>query len=221
MENNKKIIWITCLSRADSRAPEKRGYPHNIFIISPWKGIYICCGYSLEVPRWVTSNEYSQHTFWWRNKKNTSKFQLRKCPVWSYELCVCYKNPLYIFFMTHCHWAHISCHNYTEIYICYLCFKIYVKFYFNLNVLIARCLLYVLTHVWCLLSKLYARNYCHCFIPVIWDNQCFVTVAHCQCNCGLLVSLNKEFLPQNWRKIKQKLKTKNDLALNKGVCGLC
>ena len=30
----------------------------------------ICCGYSLEVPLWGTSNEYLQHMFLWRNKKN-------------------------------------------------------------------------------------------------------------------------------------------------------
>ena len=29
----------------------------------------ICCGYSLEVPLWGTSNEYPQHIFLWRNKK--------------------------------------------------------------------------------------------------------------------------------------------------------
>ena len=28
------------------------------------------CGYSLEAPRWGASNEYSQHMFSWRNKKN-------------------------------------------------------------------------------------------------------------------------------------------------------
>ena len=30
----------------------------------------IHCGYSLEVPRWGASNEYPQHMFLWRNKKN-------------------------------------------------------------------------------------------------------------------------------------------------------
>ena len=34
----------------------------------------LCCGYSLEVPHWGTSNEYPQHRFSWKNKKtiNTS-----------------------------------------------------------------------------------------------------------------------------------------------------
>ena len=30
----------------------------------------ICHGYSLKVPQWGTSNEYPQHMFLWRNKKN-------------------------------------------------------------------------------------------------------------------------------------------------------
>ena len=30
----------------------------------------VCCGYSLEAPHWGTSNEYPQHMFSWRNKKN-------------------------------------------------------------------------------------------------------------------------------------------------------
>ena len=35
---------------------------------------YICCGYSLEVPWQGTSNEYPQHMFLWRNKKNIRTF---------------------------------------------------------------------------------------------------------------------------------------------------
>ena len=30
----------------------------------------LCCGYSLEAPRRGASNEYPQHKFSWRNKKN-------------------------------------------------------------------------------------------------------------------------------------------------------
>ena len=40
----------------------------------------ICCGYSLEVPHWGTSNEYPQHMFWCRNKKNINKFHMNKAP---------------------------------------------------------------------------------------------------------------------------------------------
>ena len=36
----------------------------------------ICCGYSLEAPRWGASNEYQQHIFSWRNKK---KYQYLFC----------------------------------------------------------------------------------------------------------------------------------------------
>ena len=41
----------------------------------------ICCGYSLEVPHWGTSNEYPQHMFLWRNKKNIF---LDNPLIWSY-----------------------------------------------------------------------------------------------------------------------------------------
>ena len=34
----------------------------------------ICCGYSLEVPWRGTFNEYPQHKFSWRNKKNINTF---------------------------------------------------------------------------------------------------------------------------------------------------
>ena len=44
-----------------------------------------CCGYSLEVPHRGTSNEYPQHMFLWRNKKNISIFLLKK--VLYLELC--------------------------------------------------------------------------------------------------------------------------------------
>ena len=36
-----------------------------------------CCGYSLEVPPWGTSNEYPQHMFLWRNKKNFPRIVTR------------------------------------------------------------------------------------------------------------------------------------------------
>ena len=46
---------------------DKEGYSVNIFLISPEN---ICCGYSLEAPQQGASDEYSQHMFLWRNKKN-------------------------------------------------------------------------------------------------------------------------------------------------------
>ena len=45
----------------------------------------ICCGYSLEVPQRGASNEYSQHMFSSRNKKNIATFWLKKAPY--QELC--------------------------------------------------------------------------------------------------------------------------------------
>ena len=36
----------------------------------------IHCGYSLEAPHLGASDEYPQHMFLWRNKKDTSTFQV-------------------------------------------------------------------------------------------------------------------------------------------------
>ena len=101
------------------------GYPHNIFLISPWKHMlwllirsawqyfsYLstktCCGYSLEVPCQGTSNEYPQHMFSWRNKKNISIFGLRrKCSLSGAMFIAqdenfCYSKFLIFFFLFHC-----------------------------------------------------------------------------------------------------------------------
>ena len=40
----------------------------------------ICCGYALEVPCSGATNEYPQHMFSWRNKKNINTFGLKKAP---------------------------------------------------------------------------------------------------------------------------------------------
>ena len=51
---------------------------------STWKMFFlflqenICCKYSLEVPRQAPSNEYPQHMFSWRNKKNINNFRIKK-----------------------------------------------------------------------------------------------------------------------------------------------
>ena len=47
---------------------------------------HICCGYSLEAPRRGASNEYPQHMFSSRNKKNIDTFWLKKAPY--QELCI-------------------------------------------------------------------------------------------------------------------------------------
>ena len=36
----------------------------------------ICCGYSLEVPQWGTSNEYPQHMFLWKIRKIIAELSL-------------------------------------------------------------------------------------------------------------------------------------------------
>ena len=40
----------------------------------------ICCGYSLEAPQRGASNEYPQHMFLSRNKKDISIFRMKKAP---------------------------------------------------------------------------------------------------------------------------------------------
>ena len=46
----------------------------------------VCCGYSLEAPRWGASNKYPQHMFSWKNKKNINIFPEKKVPY--LELCL-------------------------------------------------------------------------------------------------------------------------------------
>ena len=62
-----------------------RGGMHIIFFL--FLDEYICCGYSLEVPRQGTSNEYPQHMFLLRNKKDISIFWMKKAP---YLLLCCH-----------------------------------------------------------------------------------------------------------------------------------
>ena len=52
---------------------DKKGYQEIVFLFL-YKNI--CCGYSLEAPRRGTSNEYPQHMFLSRNKKNIDTFWL-------------------------------------------------------------------------------------------------------------------------------------------------
>ena len=46
----------------------------------------ICCGYSLEVPQWGASNEYPQHMFSLRNKKNIMWIPPLICSYGSYAV---------------------------------------------------------------------------------------------------------------------------------------
>ena len=54
---------------------DKGGYPVNNLLISPRKHML---WYSLEAPRRGASNEYPQHIFSLRNKKNINTFGLKK-----------------------------------------------------------------------------------------------------------------------------------------------
>ena len=71
------FLHITAHMFCFSIATDKRGYPHNIFLISPRKHML---WYSLEAPQQGASNEYPQHMFAWRNKKNISIFWMKKMP---------------------------------------------------------------------------------------------------------------------------------------------
>ena len=59
------ILVLKCDHVQFTLATYKRGYPHNIFLIFPWK--HNMLWYPLEAPLWGASNEYPQHMFLWRN----------------------------------------------------------------------------------------------------------------------------------------------------------
>ena len=46
----------------------------------------IGCGYSFEGPHWGPSNEYPQHIFFWRNKKNMNIFFVEKSTILELQL---------------------------------------------------------------------------------------------------------------------------------------
>ena len=71
------LVSVCYLHQSTVRGPDKGGYLVNIFI-SPQKHML---WYSLEAPWQGTSNEYPQHMFSWRNKKNTNNFGLKKAPL--------------------------------------------------------------------------------------------------------------------------------------------
>ena len=59
--------------------PDKRAYPHYVFLISPQK--YICCWYSFEAPRrGGASNEYQNICFNGEVRSISVHFGL----IWSY-----------------------------------------------------------------------------------------------------------------------------------------
>ena len=62
------------LNRNTPDKPEQccqgRVFGDNLGIIFLFLRKNICCGYSLEVPRWGASNEYPQHMLLWRTGEN-------------------------------------------------------------------------------------------------------------------------------------------------------
>ena len=70
---------------------EVNSYPHSCITLLKLRGVsalhfsdfssktyIVCCGYTLEAPRRGASNEFPQHMFLWRNKKNIIIFWLKK-----------------------------------------------------------------------------------------------------------------------------------------------
>ena len=73
-----------CLLRSTCTATDEGGI-HIIFFLFLHENI--CCRYSLEVPHRGASNEYPQHMFLWRNKKDISIFLIKNVPY--LLLCIC------------------------------------------------------------------------------------------------------------------------------------
>ena len=59
-------------------------YPDIKFLFFHKKNI--CFGFSLETPQHGAFNEYPQHIFFWRNKKEYLQFWYIQGPIWSYAL---------------------------------------------------------------------------------------------------------------------------------------
>ena len=70
MVSRKRVNWLYI-------ATDKRGI-HIIFFL--FLDENICCGYSLEAPQRGAFNEYPQHMFLSRNKKDISSFRMKKVP---------------------------------------------------------------------------------------------------------------------------------------------
>ena len=77
-------------------ATDKRGYPHNIFLISP--RIHMLW-YSLEAPCRGASNEYPQHMFSSRKKNVISIFQMKKSTLSVAMACILEFFKLEYFFL--------------------------------------------------------------------------------------------------------------------------
>ena len=85
-----RLVWGHCWWYKYKHKIQIRGGIHIIFFLFLHENIYF--GYSLEAPRRGGSNEYPQHMFLWRNKKDISMFWMKKVPY----LLLCLKQFLFI-----------------------------------------------------------------------------------------------------------------------------
>ena len=72
------LSYVMHQSKISISIAKIRGGIHIIFFL--FLDENICCWYSLEAPRRGTSNEYPQHMFSLRNKKDISSFRMKKVP---------------------------------------------------------------------------------------------------------------------------------------------
>ena len=88
MTDSWQIRWAKSVRREAEL--QIRGGIHTIFFLFFHENI--SCGYSIEAPRQGASNEYRQHMFSWRNKKDISIFRMKKVPY----LLLCGKGVIVI-----------------------------------------------------------------------------------------------------------------------------
>ena len=89
---NIRILYIESVKIVNEMTLNELVKLTMLWTTGPWYFSYfssknICCGYSLEVPHWGTSNEYPQNTFSCRNKKKyipDTHSYLNLCPQHCY-----------------------------------------------------------------------------------------------------------------------------------------
>ena len=74
--NSVCLLKLNSFTHGSIQSPDQRGYLDNYFSYFATKNV--CCGYPLEAPQRGASNEYPQHMFPWKNKKNINIFPLKK-----------------------------------------------------------------------------------------------------------------------------------------------
>ena len=82
---NQALLEGSCMTSEDMQWPfysSERIMAHGPLVLFLHENI--CCGHSFEEALQGASNEYPQHMFSWRNKKNIDSFLLEKHLVWSF-----------------------------------------------------------------------------------------------------------------------------------------